>query len=205
MSRDGSARLWETSTQSTISLLYQVPSSSSSRSINTCFLCKSHSSNNTTNTINNDKEYGTEGKMVIIGTEEGNLIGIDVRNKQTAFKCDINKPVISCIANNDNTKYFAGTEDGKIYEYSYNNVKEPLSIIDTNNSGSILNLNFSANNTIWFSTSTGITCEYDFTEKRIIRQLTGSDCEPVTTIVTDKSQNLLYTGSRDGFIRKYSI
>lgn len=193
VSTDGTARLWECGSQSIISIL-----SKSDRPFNSCFVCQT-TPKSSSRPIDS-REYGTDGKLVLLAGDAGIFEGIDLRSQEKAFMKQLSIPLNSIIALN--SKFFViGDDQGAISIWDVANLNKPLSISKKTDSP-IKKLIPDSNDSFWMSTGDGL-CLLINLKNEIKENLTGSNYDPILAIQGHK--NILFTAGRDSIIRKYLV
>lgn len=149
-----------------------------------------------------EDEVGTLGKMAVIGGESGSVKLIDLRGRNIMHSANLSEAV-NAVKFFDENYIVAGTENGKISIIRVPDMSVMTEIHDSESSVQsikILRNGFLAGKydgaCIWYSFDGS-----NIGHERII--LTGSDVDPINDITKD--EEYVYTASRDGSIRKYSI
>jgi len=199
VSKDGSLRLWSCGKQKTLEPVIEL-----SDNVNTVDITESNLNILCTDTNDmNEDEVGTLGKLVVTGGESGAVKLIDLRGRNILnhFKLHAAVNVVKFF---DENHIIAGTEDGRISIIHVPDMTLVTEIHDSDSSVQSLKI---INNGIMAGKYDGACVWYPFDgnssigNQRII--LTGSDVDPVYSIAAD--EDFIFTASRDGCIRKYSI
>lgn len=159
------------------------------------------------------REYGVDGKLVILASEDGSLRGIDLRNRTEVFQVNCGAPLNSCAAFGD-AILFAGSETGEVSQWDIKNLSAPLKTVRREVTP-IRDLQAASPNQVWVSTNDGLFFLWDFETNQALIDFTGTenelsllmlegpDYESVTSICI--SGNTAYSACRDGMIRKYCL
>ncbi|XP_025099117.1 proteasomal ATPase-associated factor 1-like isoform X2 [Pomacea canaliculata] len=194
--RDGTARLWDVGKQE---CLYAW--SDLGGEINCCSLATINTSVDlgAPSVSPSDREILTEGKMLLLGSEMGSLLGVGLHSRQRVFemKCSA---AINCCAFLSDVHAVCGTHDSRIVIIDLRNTSEPLRQWKESR-GAILSL-LPYKQGLFISTGDG-SLYYVNEEFEAMVEFTGSDCDPVNRIACDQTH--IYGGCRDGWIRKYSL
>eukprot|EP01132_Coremiostelium_polycephalum_P001558 gene1558-1976_t len=206
-SRDGTVKLWDVPSASTISTLTQCQ-----RPINDCFVTSFNDSNSGDNNNSNNKvderEFGTDGKVVVLAAEEGFLQLIDLRSKQTISQLNVpslpnqrKSAMNTCLAQNN--LILSGDHDGSIYLWEKRNMSTPFERLQFSNSP-IHHFKQTPipSNSVWTSSGDGSIYLINLKEKRIEKSLSGIDTDVVTSlnIVNDQA----FSTSRDSLVRCFN-
>ncbi|OTF70013.1 hypothetical protein BLA29_010440 [Euroglyphus maynei] len=140
--------------------------------------------------------------MILLATESGFVHGIGVDSKQSLFKVECHSP-INCISFYNEFDFFAGTQNGNIYQYDIRNINQPK-INWLISSSPLLSMKFVRRpfNGIVASRQDG-SVDFYYDNHNQILHLTGSDCDPIYQVVYD--DKFVYTSCRDGKVRKYFL
>ncbi|GAM17570.1 hypothetical protein SAMD00019534_007450 [Acytostelium subglobosum LB1] len=202
-SRDGSAKLWDVPTGTVIHTLQNYD-----RPINDCYV--------TTTTIRSsqtldEREFGTDGKVVLLALEQGSLILNDIRSANivaemseehhsTAFN--------ACFALNNYV--YGGDDDGFIFQYDRRKLDQPTTIcqfsnspihhIRSNNDDPLNN-----HNSLWVSSGDGNIFLVDFDSQSVTRSLSGIDTDVVTSLNVVPGSKKAFATSRDAYVRVYDL
>jgi len=194
--KDGTARLWDCGQSMCIAKLYE-----GNGDINGCALgIGDNSLNLTTSREPNEREVGTEGKLLLLACENNNLVGVGVRNKKELFKFTCTSAV-NCCAFLSEAEFVCACQDGRLYQIDVRNVNEPVA--SWMNSGAAVLSLLPYKKGFLASKSDSVCSYYSAVSGEKTFQLTGPDCDPVYKVVTDGSS--IYTCCRDGLIRKYRV
>jgi len=195
VSKDGSARLWSCGDASCVAVLVTVEDQ-----INCCSLAQVtmfHPLNDTVGETMEQEEVGTVGKVLAIGGESGSLSVLDVAARKVIFSVNLHSAV-NCVLLTPSCLY-AGCQDGQVH------------ILRTGDQGTILSCSHSPVLSVLpvcgglcVSRQDGSVTIHQLDRSPPTRlDLTGADTEPVYRVVEDGAW--LYTGCRDGTVRKYSM
>ncbi|CAG5126462.1 unnamed protein product [Candidula unifasciata] len=195
-SRDGTAKLWDVGKQECLFTFENIGGI-----VNSCSLGVPENSVDlgATNRSKSDREIATEGKMLLLGCENGSLhgFGLESRDKIFSFSCE--SAVNTCEFISD-VHCVCGSQEGYIYILDLRNTNTPVAAWKESR-GPILSL---LPHKGGFFASTGDGSCFNVNEHFETRvELTGSDCDPVYKICTDRTN--IYTSCRDGTIRKYNL
>ncbi|XP_045195880.1 proteasomal ATPase-associated factor 1-like [Mercenaria mercenaria] len=194
--RDGTARLWDCGTQTCLGTI-----ECGGGNVNCCSLQNTGSNIDlgTATHTPNEKEVGTEGKLLLLGCENGSLQGFGLHSRTKVFDLDCHGDVMSCCFLSD-TCVACGTQDGYITVSDIRNIRVPLKEWKESRNAVLSMLPYKGG----FYTSTGDgSCFYVNQNHETLVELTGSDCDPLYKTVSDGQY--VYTACRDSQIRKYSI
>ncbi|CAK8685706.1 unnamed protein product [Clavelina lepadiformis] len=224
-SNDGTARLWECGSATCISCITKHNSKINASSLTTVSsaLCVP-STGDTMTTHQNDLEFETKDKVLITGSENGDLLGYDVANRTEvlSFKC---RDSVNCCTFLNETTFAVGLQDGTILLMDILKPGQPLLSFKTLASA-VLCLSQSRHSShslaFWASFADGRSSLFyvvirngDLSEKaessqtyklelQLQLELSGPDCDPVNCIV-QSSDGFIYTASRDAVVRKYKV
>ncbi|CAD5115062.1 unnamed protein product [Dimorphilus gyrociliatus] len=189
-SRDGTVKLWHVGTQ-TILHSFQPEGGC----VNSCTVCGPKSES-----ISEDnKEFGTDGKLLFVGGENGRIVGYDMAQREKIFDI-MHNSASNCISTFNENLLCSGFQDGSIVFYDLRNLNSPLRKIYSGR-GSILASKLHSKN-MFFSNSDGSV--FGINEQfENVAELTGSECDPIYSLSSDGTY--LYSSCRDGTIRKYQI
>lgn len=193
VSRDGTARLWHCGKGLCIAIVFQ-----STQDLNCCDIGVVADGVTTAET-DNELEIGTRDKIVLIGTEQGEIYSVVLSTRDISYVIRT-ETAVNAILYFSKTQFVAGDEDGRVLVYSLDR-GDLVKIIHESNSPVRCLARFKENGVL-VGRHDGTVTFYDIqSEKHDRVQLTGPDCNPVYSIaVTSKS---VFTGCRDGKIRKY--
>lgn len=204
-SSDGTCRLWETSTGEEVDQL--VTQGHGSLTCISLIKMAEQSSNP-------DKQlYFTDGdEAVVIGSDTGDLLILNVNSQETLFRTSFGTSVnaVHCV----NKLLLAGTNDGTLFWLKIDTIQHEkfgtlFGSINlrqrgirslSSHSADVLYIGWSDGTISKFrlkSTADSVDITYDNVE------LSGADCEPILT--TQCRSSVLWSSSRDGVMRKYSL
>jgi len=195
VSRDGTAKLWETGSQSVICSWGDYRND---KPKNCCWLT-TNTQPTSSNREADSREVGTDGKLVLIGSDDKYLQGIDLRSQNETFRLPCKSGVNACTAT-DEWNYFCGTEDGLIYRFDAHNLSKPVSIA-RRSPAAITCMKPESRDQIWVTTADGLTFLWDIGLQKSIKELTGPDYERVTNISV--RNGIVASTCRDGVVRLY--
>ena len=195
VSKDGSARLWSCGDASCVDVLVTVEDQ-----INCCNLAQDTMFHPLQDTVGETMEQGevdTVGKVLAMGGEGGSLTVLDVAARKIIFSANLHSAV-NCVLLTPSCLY-AGCQDGQVH------------ILRTGGQGTILSCSHSPVLSVLpvcgglcVSRQDGSVTIHQVDRSPHTRlDLTGADTEPVYKVVEDGVW--LYTGCRDGSVRKYSM
>jgi len=193
-SRDGTAKLWETGSQTEVATLYR-----SSKPINSVFVCNNVNPVTPTRPLDS-REYGTEGKLLLLACEDAALRGVDIREQREVFNLKATTAVTKCYAMGDT--YVCGTEGGTVSLWDARNLSNPLSSFQRS-SAAITAITSVTNDQVWVATADGLFFLWDIKSGKAVRDLTGPDYQPINSACL--KAGTAYSASRDGFIREYKV
>ncbi|KAI0222285.1 Proteasomal ATPase-associated factor 1 [Lamellibrachia satsuma] len=192
VSSDGTARLWDCGSQTCLSVV-----SAGCGVIGGCAVGAPLSGCLPPAQPADEKEVGTDGKMLLLACDNGHLLGHALQGGEKIFDvscCD----AVNCCTFVSDTLVVCGTQDGHIYLVDIRNTGVPLKIQSENRSA-ILSL-LPSRQGVYISTGDG-SCFYQNQHFETVTELTGPDIDSVYRVATDGC--FLYTSSRDGTVRKY--
>ena len=206
VSKDGHVRVWNCAQQKSVE---------PSIAIEDCINCVDLSDSNM-NILNNDDqmtesddenlEFGTHGKILIVGTENGTVHLVDLKGRSVLNSVRLDSAVNSVKFLTFENYIIAGTEDGQVNLISLPDMKVLHRLHDSDSSVQCL---LPLRNGFVCGKYDGACVWYGFDPDAatVLNELTiilsGADVDPITDMTKD--QDYLYTSCRDGCIRKYSI
>jgi len=189
VSKDGSARLWNCGEARCVSVLATVEDQ-----IISCSLSQDTMFHPLQDTITLEQgELDTENKVLAMGGENGSLSVINVGAKKMIFSTNLGSPVNSVLLTP--SCLYAGCQDGKLHIIKRG--QETITVFCSNSP--ILSL-LPVLDGVCVSRQDGCVTLH---LSRDPVYLTGPDTEPVYQVVSDGTW--LYSGCRDGCVRKYSL
>jgi len=175
----------------------------------------------------NEREVGTDGKFLIVAGEGagsfglgngdvggGKVAGVVLKSREKFFELPTPSAVNTCLALDDRT-FAYGLQDGTFAVADVRNTKSSLHA-EKESRGAILHLQPFRSGGFLVSTQDGsvfyvpnkvLTSAFSSSSggsPGTVMELTGPESDPVYKIAT-QGNNVVYTGSRDGNIRKYLI
>jgi len=209
-SKDGHIRLWNCAQQKTID-----PKVAIDDQINCIDISESNLNLLSTNeTMSEDSdeevEVGTQGKILIVGTENGSVHLVDLKGRSIINSVKLNSGAVNSVkflTSCDNI-IAAGTDEGTVNIISLPEMKILQQIHDSDSSVQCLlplKNGFLCGKydgaCVWYGFDSSSDLNEVLYEMTII--LSGADVDPITDICRD--YDYIYTSCRDGCIRKYSI
>ncbi|XP_076466878.1 proteasomal ATPase-associated factor 1-like [Babylonia areolata] len=195
-SRDGTARLWDVSQQAELFAWTDLGGD-----INCCALAATDNSVQlgVPDEAPSEKEILTEGKMLVLGSETGSLLGFGLHSRKPVFDVSCGSAVNCCRFLSD-TQVACGTQGGEIFVIDARNPSKPLRQWKESRSAVLSMLTHKQG--LFISTGDG-SLFYVNEEYETMVEMTGSDCDPVYSIARDGSH--IYSSCRDGTVSKYSL
>lgn len=199
--RDSSVILWNVGSAECLWKL------SDTSSIVNCCSVSTYQSNidvNGSSLTNSAEECGTEGKLLVIGRENGYLEGIDLSSKQRTFSLPCYAPVNDCCFLNEH-KICAGLQDGNLVLFDIRNTRTPETIQKFGKSSINCVRSFHSDSLLVGRGDGSCSCirMSQTTPEVLTMELSGPDCDPVYNI--SSHENLVYTTCRDSKVRKYKL
>lgn len=193
VSKDGTARLWDCGKSSCLDII-----SKENGNINCCDICNVDIDVGVPDNAPSEREIGTEGKLLLLGCENGNLKGVGLQSRKQVFdyKCD---SAINCCCFVSSTTAAFGTQDGKIFLFDLR-ARLPVTIWEESSSPVLCLIK--VKNGLFSGRADG-SCIFTSLDSDFSLQLTGPGFDPVYCMAF--SGKSAYTGSRDGLIRKYDL
>ncbi|KAK3596932.1 hypothetical protein CHS0354_002499 [Potamilus streckersoni] len=194
--RDGTARLWDVGQQSCLGIFSECGGD-----VNSC--CLAHTSKDVDlgnpDSPPSDREISTEGKLLLLGCENGTLKGYGLQSRKKVFELPCHSAVNCCCFLSE-VSVVCGTQDGHITVTDIRNYRLPLKEWKENRSAVLSLLPIVGG----FFASTGDgSCFFVDGNFQTTTEFTGSDCDHLYKIAIDGTN--LYTACRDGQIRKYRL
>lgn len=197
-SRDGSALLWDCGTSSCLNTLKTCDSA-----INCCCMIQYKMSVENQTSNRSESECGTNGKLLVIGREDGVLDAVDAFDRKTIFSYHCDSAVNSCCFVGD-TSLAAGLNNGCINFFDLRNTKSPYKIRKYGKSSVNCLKEYHTDNLLvgrGDGTTSCISTKEDC--ESVTYELTGPDCDPIYSLSTHA--NCVYTACRDKRVRKYKL
>nr|XP_022287588.1 proteasomal ATPase-associated factor 1-like isoform X2 [Crassostrea virginica] len=195
-SRDGTARLWDVGQQQCLGSYPEVGGE-----VNCCGLGRVEGvlSLESPDQPTSEREVATEGKLLLLGSENSTLQGFGLQSRKKVFEFPTHGPVNCCDFLTEDTAV-CGTQDGHVTILDLRNVRVPLREWRDSRSAVLCFCPYKGG----FFTGTGDgSCFYVDSQFQSQVELTGSDCDPVYAVRCDGSH--VFTACRDSRIRKYSL
>ncbi|KFM72641.1 Proteasomal ATPase-associated factor 1, partial [Stegodyphus mimosarum] len=193
VSKDGTARLWDCGKSACLDVLTKE-----NGNINCCAIAAVDIDVGRPEAPPNEREIATEGKLLLLGCESGVLKGIGLQSRKQIFeyKCD---SAINCCCFTSSTAVAFGTQDGKITLFD---LRARLPVTVWEESASPVLCLISVKNGLFCGRGDGSCIFTAFNQDQCI-QLTGPGFDPVYCIASNGTS--IFTGSRDGIVRKYDV
>eukprot|EP00298_Acanthocystis_sp_HF-20_P015531 c21169_g2_i1.p1 GENE.c21169_g2_i1~~c21169_g2_i1.p1 ORF type:complete len:399 (+),score=137.60 c21169_g2_i1:22-1197(+) len=206
-SRDGTIRLWDCSTSSTITTF-----DCSNSAINDCKV--GSFSNGNGSKSSDSREVGTEGKVVVGGSDNGVLSVHDIVSKTKIFDTKISSSINTVNIIEKTNNIVAGTEDGNLFIWDFRKLDEKTVLNNIRISkSSITSSSLSITEKgLWIGSSDGSCGQIENIFSSINNsnslisfenELSGSNLDSITSVSI--ASNYVATASRDGFTRLYNI
>uniref|UniRef100_A0A7S1PHA4 Guanine nucleotide-binding protein subunit beta-like protein n=1 Tax=Percolomonas cosmopolitus TaxID=63605 RepID=A0A7S1PHA4_9EUKA len=215
-SRDGTVRLWDCATQSSIAELFRAqPQLSAPIPVNACVVQKNSSLSLGNVDAQSPKDFGTELHVGACAVDDGRAIVYDVRHRKIIFSLQHETSLKSC-AFMDNI-LTVGQKNGKLVSYDVRKLssteqgltrgKDDAKLASfTGSSSPVIRLAQGWKNSsklVWFSCQDGSVRLWNAEHGAVVRSLSGFDYDAVYDIAIHDSE--IYCGGRDGKIRQYVI
>ena len=144
----------------------------------------------------NSGEHEKQDKVLAVGGEDGTVLIINVAARKIISSVNVGSPVNSVKWSRGHGLYI-GTESGKVHTLT----RDGLTLFSGGSSSPVLCLSYSDQcSSIIISRQDGtVSCDAGGE----LVTLAGADHDPVYSVSCDSDH--LYTGCRDGLVRKYSI
>jgi len=198
VSKDGSSRLWSCGEARCVAVLAQVEDQ-----INCCSLA-GQSMFHPLQVLAEDSveqdELDTAGKVLAMGGEGGKLAVVDVAAKKVIFSDNLQSPVNSVSI----TKHhlYAGCQDGQVHIFSKSGEQVSSTLLSCSTSP-VLSVRSVCDGLCVSRQDGSVTIHHLQKSPPSRLDLTGADTDPVYQVVEDGTW--LYTGCRDGAVRKYPM
>jgi len=160
--------------------------------------------------VEESDEIGTQGKILIVGTENGSIHLVDLKGRSVINNVKLKSAVNSVKFLNFDNVVVAGTEEGSIHIISLPDMKILQRIHDSDSSvqcllplrnGFVCGKYDGA--CVWYGLNPPNDNGNDILSDEMVIVLSGADVDPISDMSRDSEY--LYTSCRDGCIRKYSI
>ncbi|GIX78931.1 proteasomal ATPase-associated factor 1 [Caerostris extrusa] len=145
-----------------------------------------------------EREIATDGKLLLLGSESGYIKGVGLQSHEQIFQHQCESAVNCCCFISSSSVAF-GTQDGKVWLFDLR-ARQPVTIWEESNSPVLCLI--SVKNGVFCGRADGSSSYIAFVTDRCI-QLTGPGFDPVYCMAYNGES--IYTGSRDGLIRKYNV
>ncbi|XP_072257364.1 proteasomal ATPase-associated factor 1 isoform X2 [Pyxicephalus adspersus] len=195
-SRDGTARLWDCGKSACLAVVADCGAPINGISLDVA-----------DNTVNlgdpkaapSDREIGTEGKLLLLAREDKKLEGVGLHSRQSVFTFD-GSDAFNCCIFLSSLVVLAGSQDGSIVQLDIRKPKVPIQTIRKSGAPVLCLAPYKEG----FIASQGDgSCFIIQQDSDHLLELTEPDCDPVYTVAV--SEKLVYTGCRDGIVRKYQL
>ena len=195
-SRDGTARLWDVGQQAELFAWDELGGE-----VNCCALAAADNSValGRPDRAPSEREVLTEGKLLLLGTEAGDLLGFGLQSRQRVFDVSLGSAV-NCVSFLSDVLVAAGTQAGDITLLDLRRPSEPVRRWKESRAA-VLSL-LPHRQGFLAAAGDGSVFRAD-EEYATVTELTGSDCDAVYSLAADSTH--LYAACRDGAIRKYSL
>jgi proteasomal ATPase-associated factor 1 len=198
-SDDGNLCLWDCGTGQRISVI-----TSENCPVNKCDIMSSPGLCTTSNGHTmSDNEHCTDGKVVMIVTDNGHVKLFDIRNKSmiSDYHCSSHPILCGIFAGDD--RVIVGADDGTLDVFDIRQLNNGPLLSTVVNPSPITSMTIHDQYTlIGYRDGACVMCDHHMTG---ITCLTGPDVDPVTSIVSCSRNNRIYTSSRDGSVRLYKF
>ncbi|CAK1540199.1 unnamed protein product [Leptosia nina] len=192
VSKDGTAKLWDVGESKCLGdvIKDQGP-------INCCALTAIDAEC----TVENDREIGTENKLLVVGCESGMIVGAHVAKREELFHTPLKSPCNASIIVDETI--IAGCADGKIVHI---NVGNGEIIKEIHESASPILSMLALPNSLYIvgrqdGNCTVLSLQDMYFSTRV--QLTGSDCDGIRDL--SFNGKWVFAGCRDSYVRKYDF
>uniref|UniRef100_A0A0K2TIS1 Uncharacterized protein n=1 Tax=Lepeophtheirus salmonis TaxID=72036 RepID=A0A0K2TIS1_LEPSM len=203
VSNDSTIRLWNCGSGLCLDVISKIDDVPIICEINDyIFNCNSHNLKE-----RKEGEHDTENKLLVVGCEKGLIVGVNIFDRAVVFQNKIDSGIKDIKFNGENG-ILVGCENGSLHKYSLNSLNGEMSLqlervwLDSESSiESLLVVSDGVfvgrrdGSCIWYSEN------HDVGIKRI--SLVGADADPIYSLAKD--DQYIYTGARDGKIRKYLL
>ena len=145
---------------------------------------------------------GTAGKLLTAVCENGSVRGISLIDREEVFKFKLPSAVNCCHFLSD-TLVSCGCDDGLLRIFDVRQLTALHSLHHSNSR--IISLTTHNSNLVVCrgDGTTEILSSLNSQSPLLIRKLTGPTFDPVSSVAS--YQNMVYTGCRDGKVRKYTL
>ena len=150
-----------------------------------------------------DREVATEGKMLLLACEAGNLQALDVRNRELLFTFPC-PDAANCVTWLTEHHFAVGCQNGDVLLGDVrSSTMFPVLAFTDSASPALSLLRWGEGNRLFVGRSDGTVIGYSSDPAQPKLQLSGSDCDPIYGLSQDSFH--VYTACRDATIRKYKI
>lgn len=209
-SKDGHIRLWNCAQQKNIEPKIAIEDCINCIDISESNLNLLSTNENISDDLEDEIEVGTQGKILIVGTENGSVHLVDLKGRSIVNSVKLNSGAVNSVkflTSCDNI-IVAGTDEGTVNIISLPDMKILQQIHDSDSSVQCL---LPLKNGFLCGKYDGACVWYGFDSSSDLNEvlyeitiiLSGADVDPITDISRD--YDYIYTSCRDGCIRKYSI
>ena len=190
VSKDGTARLWSCGQAKCLGVLLTL-----TENINCCHLSDSTMFHPLESAPPSDPaEVETEDKVLAVGGEEGTVSVLSVSSRALLQSFSVGSPVNALLLTED--KLYVGCQDGGVHIIS----QAGTEVVRASSSPVLCMMRLEATDEVVISRQDGSVTVY-MAGGRL--ELTGSDTDPVYCLAQDDRN--VYTGCRDGAVRKYDM
>jgi len=195
-SRDGTAILWDVPSQS---IIYRWGDSQNANAANDCHVAHSVPCGGPSL---DERDVGTDGKILYIGTESGKLLGYDMRERREVF-CTKEKSAINAVTSLPSTSYLiSGLHDGTVSCWDVRKFDSPTHSLQASLVTRLLpSASTETQCGCWVSCGDGSVFNWDLKKQEISLSLVG-DTEPINALL--QRSNDIISVSRVGTVRAYS-
>ena len=188
VSKDGTARLWSCGQANCLGVLLTL-----TETINCCHLAERTMFHPLeTEAASDPAEVDTEDKVLAVGGEEGTVSVVSVSSRAVLHSSRLDSPVNAVLLTED--KLYVGCQDGAVHIIS----QAGTEVIRASTSPVLSMMRLASTHQVLVSRQDGSVSLY-LAQARV--ELTGSDTDPVYCLAEDEDH--VYTGCRDGEVRKY--
>jgi len=191
-SKDGCLKVWNCASSSC------TLSTDIGGTLNSCCVVDLNKANESVHT---DNKEALEHKLGVVGSEHGEVVFVQLSSNQILQRYTCNSAVNKVIPSINHNSVLVGCENGEVLELD---VKNPVSLINSIHASNspVISLLSLGEGKILCGRQDG-TCTLYNTRSSHQIVLSGPDYERITGISRD--DEYIYTGSRDGVVRKYKV
>ncbi|DAZ98677.1 TPA: hypothetical protein N0F65_008803 [Lagenidium giganteum] len=162
------------------------------------------------------EEFETDDKVLFAGLDNGEVLGVDIRARESVANIDVGGAVLSCATAvvHGVPMLVTGTEKGIVSSWDLRHTQAPLSVVSRSTAEvrhvMLDHVNQLENGTpgVWTAHGDG-ACSYwhgllsQKPSPRIVTDLTGPTYEPVRRLAMGPRTGRVFTACRDGQVREY--